>query len=130
MRPEKMYRAEDLIEESGEISIWVREYKVLGETPCGYWVETSGSRKPKKFVYKACSRFAFLTLKEALENYQLRKTRELWHGIHKCQKAKAALETVKRVIETGVEPEDHFGLMCRAPEGSPGMRDVSVDVAA
>ncbi|MEG0968320.1 MAG: hypothetical protein RSE32_14280 [Comamonas sp.] len=127
---DKVYRAEDLIEESGEVGVWVREYKVLRETPCGYWVDAPGGRKPEKFVYKNCSRFAFPTILEALENYRFRKAREIEHGIFKARKAKAALETVKKIIDSGAEPEDYFGLLFKAPEGCPGISDVSVEVRA
>lgn len=125
---EKLYRAEDLIEESGEIGVWVREYKVLSETPCGYWVENPTSRKGKKFVYRDCSRFAFSTIKAALESYRFRKKRELEHGIFKARKAKAALEVVNLLLKSEAEPEDYFGLLFRAPKGAPGISDVSVEV--
>jgi len=55
-------------------SIEVKEYTVIKETRCGYWIRSHGNYGPKKFVLSGTGkRFAHTTKKMALEAFIYRR---------------------------------------------------------
>lgn len=60
--------------------IYLKEHKVIKETPCGYWIEEDDNwtLNDKKWVSKTSKkRFAYPSLEEAANNFILRKKRQI-----------------------------------------------------
>ena len=58
----------------------LRRFKVIKETPCGYWVEVDMFERPsgRRWTSKhSVSRFAYPSKEEALDNFIARKRRQI-----------------------------------------------------
>jgi len=56
--------------------VYVKEYKIISKTDCGWWIHKHGSYGPKKFVLEGQGkRFAYPTKEMALEGFIYRRRR-------------------------------------------------------
>lgn len=77
MIPEYLYRFEDSMDAFG-VKVHPRKFKVIKETPCGYWIELFYWGDDKKWVSKvARKRYAYPTKHEALTSFKARKKRQI-----------------------------------------------------
>lgn len=77
MIPEFLYRFEDAMTTTG-VQVNRRKFKVINETPCGYWIQLYESFDDKKWVSKvAKKRFAYPVLDDAIMSFKLRKRRQI-----------------------------------------------------
>ena len=77
MIPEHLYRFEDSVTSLG-VRVDRRKFKVIEETPCGYWVRLFESSDDKKWVSKvAKKRFAYPVLDDAITSFKARKRRQI-----------------------------------------------------
>lgn len=87
MIPEYLYRFDDVkyasLDEFDNITrptvqVQQRRFKVISETPCGYWINLFESFDDKKWVSKtAKKRYAYPTIEEARISFKARKLRQL-----------------------------------------------------
>lgn len=122
------YRIEETLEEDCNgifVSLYVREYVAIRETPCGRYVvpkrlycgHSSGPErygKDAKWVSKTSrKRLCYPTLAEALESFKRRKQRQLSHLEYRTCLAKQALQA----IESGAVTADNCAdFNCGYPE--------------
>jgi hypothetical protein len=107
MIPEYLYRFEDYENTLG-VHVRKREFKVIKETPCGYWIKLFYSFNDKKWVSKvAKKRYAYPSEQEAMINFKARKRRQIEILSAQLRTAKSALEWAD---PTGVYLERNFGL--------------------
>ena len=98
----KFYRYEEIQYEAGP-RLYVRTMYLVRETPCGHWI--SDDEHPKEddiYFYKdqyhrkrwisktSRKRFAYPTLKEALDNFKARKRRQVAILTYRLDNARAA----------------------------------------
>ena len=82
-----LYRFEDTLH-ADRVHIYEHSYRVLKETPCGYWIDIF----KKKWVSKvAKKRYAYPTRFEAMTNFKARKKRQIQILSAQLDNAKAAL---------------------------------------
>jgi hypothetical protein len=94
MIPEYLYRFKDIRDTMG-IRVIKKKFKVVKETPCGYWVRLYYSFNDKKWVSKvAKKRYAYPTEQEAMTNFKARKRRQIEILSAQLQDAKVALAWV------------------------------------
>jgi hypothetical protein len=91
MLPEHLYRFEDIVSTNG-VQVIRRKFKVIKETPCGYWIQLYECFDDKKWVSKvARKRFAYPVLDDAITNFRARKRRQIEILEAQLSVAKAAL---------------------------------------
>lgn len=91
MIPEYLYRFDDTSTLMG-IQVKKRKFRVIKETPCGYWISLFESFDDKKWVSKvAKKRYAYPTDIEALTSFKARKRRQIEILQAQINQAKAAL---------------------------------------
>lgn len=95
MSPEKVYRYHDYVTNVG-VHVGEYEYKVLKETPRGYWIQLYPSRwenrVSRKWVNKySKKRFAYPSKEEALASFLARKRRQIQILQSQLDRAKVAL---------------------------------------
>jgi len=93
------------------IEIDLHEYVMLRETPQGYWIISkhyanypksvnSYLEKLKKWISKTSrKKYAYLTKKQALENFIARKRRQIDHSLYFLNRAKIAKFKAERILE-------------------------------
>jgi hypothetical protein len=75
--PEFLFRFEDTMTADG-VRVDRRKFKVIKETPCGYWILLYESFDDKKWVSKvAKKRFAYPVLDDAITSFKARKRRQI-----------------------------------------------------
>ena len=99
---EYLYRYEDILyavlndwEEVADsyVKIEERKYRVVKETPCGYWI----SFEDRKWISKTSKkRFAYPTKKEARDSFKARKTRQIEILTKQIDRAKTALNIISK----------------------------------
>ena len=95
----KFYRYIEVSYESG-VQLDVKEYKLVRETPKGYWIiddlwhyDEESVETYKKWVSKtARKRWAYPTIEEALTSFKARKNRQIRILTHQLKGAKVALK--------------------------------------
>lgn len=89
MRPDKLFRYEALNQEDGP-RLYLRDYDVIAETPCGYWVaDYCKWPKQKRWVSKTSrKRFAHPTVQEAGAAYYHRKASFVDHCERRLERAR------------------------------------------
>ena len=77
MIPEFLYRFEDSMTTTG-VQVDRRKFKVISETPCGYWIQLYENFEDKKWVSKVSKkRFAYPVLDDAITSFKTRKRRQI-----------------------------------------------------
>jgi hypothetical protein len=80
------------------ISLELKEFKLLRETPCGFWICTTGFFFTKKWVSKTSRRrYAFPTKEEALKNFQKRTEKRIRILTNQLDACKQGLYLAKQV---------------------------------
>jgi len=75
--PEYLYRYHDVHYTTG-VQVHMRKFKVVKETPCGYWVKLFESFDDKKWVpNNTRKRYAYPNKEEALTSFIARKRRQV-----------------------------------------------------
>jgi hypothetical protein len=104
----EFYRYTDSHDAYGYAHIELSLYVLLRETPCGYWIAPKWAvnrcsitkEKYKKWISKdSKKRFAYPTKKEALQNFEKRKLRQIWWGEYNTERAKSALSELSSIRE-------------------------------
>ena len=91
MVPEFLYRFEDTMTTTG-IRVDRRKFKVLKETPCGYWIQIYEGFDDRQWVSKvAKKRYAYPVLDDAITAFKARKRRQIEILQAQMAQAKAAL---------------------------------------
>ena len=100
--PNKFYRFEDSLLhwnyrlQIPVISIRLIEFRLIEETPCGYWIKEDGMFEDfskERWVSKtAKKRYAYPTQLEAINNFIARKNRQITILDHKLKQAKKACD--------------------------------------
>ncbi len=77
-------------------------FKVIKETPCGYWITSGFSlSSPKRWVSKTGrKRYALETKELALESFRRRKLKQVGIYTARLHNAKYALEQAEKMIST------------------------------
>jgi hypothetical protein len=95
MIPEYLYRFEDSMDVYG-VKVHTRKFKVIKETPCGYWIKLFYSGDDKKWVSKvARKRYAYPYKHEALTSFKARKKRQIEILQAQLSQARTALRWAK-----------------------------------
>jgi hypothetical protein len=102
----KFYRYEDDYHING-CQIELREFILLRETPCGYWIVPyyiehypDMIEKWKKWIPKSSKkRFAYPTKEEALVSLRARKERQIFYGKTSIARAKLALYRIEEIAK-------------------------------
>ena len=105
--PTMLYRYEDVLlnwdynTNQAKVKIYLEDYKMLRETPCGYWIDTSGYGKSyETWVSKTSKkRFAYPTKHEALLNLKYRKQRQIKLLKVNLSRAEAALDLCLKELD-------------------------------
>lgn len=91
MIPEYLYRVDDVCYTTG-VRIEKRKFKVVKETPCGYWIDLFEFFDDKKWVSKTGKkRYAYPTEEEAMTSFKARKKRQIQILSDKLSRARRAL---------------------------------------
>jgi hypothetical protein len=99
MIPEYLYRFDDMHYTTG-VRVEKRKFKVIKETPCGYWIKLFDCFDDKKWVSKTGKkRYAYPTEEEALTSFKARKRRQIEILESQLTRARVALQAVRS--ETG-----------------------------
>ena len=92
MIPEYLYRYEDHEYANIGVRVEMRKFRVIKETPCGYWVKLFESFDDTKWVSKtAKKRFAYPTMSQALTSFKARKRRQIEILQAQIDRARSAL---------------------------------------
>ena len=95
MIPEYLYRYEDHEYANIGVRVEMRKFRVIKETPCGYWVKLFESFDDTKWVSKtAKKRFAYPTMSQALTSFKARKRRQIEILQAQINRARSALGRV------------------------------------
>ncbi len=89
-----LYRYDDY-HDSEMPYVWLRSFKVLRDTPKGYWIEEweGAGERYKKFVLKgAGKRFAYLSKDDAWDSFRRRKERQVNILAHQHDRVKRVLQ--------------------------------------
>jgi len=90
MTPELFYRYEESKTLNNPVILKV--FKVIKETPCGYWIKLFYRGNDKKWVSKTTKkRYAYPTKQEALTSFKARKRRQIEILNSQLIRAKSAL---------------------------------------
>lgn len=74
----------------------VTEYKIIKETPKGYWIEIDNFMYPKMWIAKDATRsFAYTSIEKARISYRKRKIKHIEKLESQLAKAKQGLEHAK-----------------------------------
>ena len=85
-----LYRCVDWYNEKDEPTILTQEFRIISETPCGFWIWIPGSAR---WVAKESKNgFARQTKKDAMKNYMIRKQYHVAHLTQGLAEAKRRLE--------------------------------------
>lgn len=76
---------------------WLREFEVVKETTCGYWIEVLYREKDRWISKITRKKYAYPTKEEALIGYIKRKEKYIWHLERKLKDAKEALANTKGI---------------------------------
>jgi hypothetical protein len=99
MIPEYLYRFDDMHYTTG-VRVEGRKFRVIKETPCGYWIKLFDCFDDKKWVSKGGKkRYAYPTEEEALTSFKARKRRQIQILENQLTRARAALRMANS--ETG-----------------------------
>jgi len=85
------------------IQLMLREYPIIKETPCGYWIQIGYGYKLKFVAFKnngnpTKKRWACLTKEEAMESFKARKRRQICLLEQQLSIAKTCLSVAEGVI--------------------------------
>ena len=97
MTPQIFYRYEYQYD-----SLQLKEYDLIRETPKGYWISacTSWIDKSEKWIPKSSKkRFAYPTVKEALNNYIIRSNRRISILIGQTERTVKGMKKAKKLIK-------------------------------
>ena len=89
----KLYRFEDGFY-GDRVRIEEREFEVIKETPCGYWMEYYNEAGKKWVSNSGLKRFAYPDRGQAMINFKARKNRQIQILSGQLQRAKNALAFV------------------------------------
>lgn len=87
----KLYRYED-VNYGGRTRIMEREFDVIKETNCGYWIEYYNKDGKKWISSQARKRYAYPERENAMVNFKARKHRQIQIVGAQLQQAKDALQ--------------------------------------
>jgi hypothetical protein len=87
----KLYRFEGY----NDYKLWLQEFDIIKETPCGYWVEMWCEKN--KWISKITTkRYAYSTKEEALIGFIKRKEKYIWHLERKMKQTKITLAIARK----------------------------------
>jgi len=72
-----LYRFVDQLTIGNHVVIYLREYLILRETRCGFWISYPNSKGEKFILKKARKRFAWPAKEEALKSFIARKRSQI-----------------------------------------------------
>jgi hypothetical protein len=105
----EFYRYEDIVYADIGVRINERKFKLLKETPCGYWIlpdwgyNYPESEEFKRWVSKVSKkRFAYPTKEEALVSYMARKKRQIEILKSQLKRAEIALGKSETLYEKNI----------------------------
>jgi hypothetical protein len=76
---------------------WLQEFKVIKETPCGWWIEIWFNSKNRWVSKTTIKKYAYPTKQEALIGYTKRKEKQLWHLDRTTKNVKEMIEEANKV---------------------------------
>ena len=105
--PTMLYRYEDVLlnwdynTNQATVKIYLEDYKMLRETACGYWIDTSGYGKSyETWVSKTSrKRFAYPSKHEAMINFKHRKQRQITLLERNLARSKAAFDLCLKELD-------------------------------